>query len=98
MGGGFSHFMGDVWNDTIGALIKGVKSLFETGGGSAIYGPAAKKLPPFDPNAPKPPSIPKPGGGPRANAAQLLPGQQGIHNSLNTSQQYMARFGSQQHF
>ena len=98
MGGGASSFFKDVWDDTVGGLIHGVESLFETGGGSAIYGPAAKKLPPFDPNAPQPPAMPSAPGQPRSQTGQLMPQQAAIQNSFNTSDQYQARFGSQQHF
>lgn len=98
MGQGASNFFKSMYDDTIGALVKGVESLFETGGGSAIYGPAAKKLPPFDPNAPKPPALPSAPGQPRSQTGQLMPQQGAIQNSFNTSNQYQARFGAQQHF
>lgn len=98
MGGGASSFFKDVWDDTIGGLIHGVERLFETGGGSAIYGPGAKKVGPFNPNQPQPPAVPKAPGIPRTQQAQLMPGQQGIQNSFNTANQYQARFGAQQHF
>lgn len=98
MGQGASTFFKDVYDDTIGALVKGVESLFETGGGSAIYGPAAKKLPPFDPNTPAPPKVPPAPGMPRSQTGQLMPQQAAIQNSFNTSDQYQARFGATQHF
>lgn len=98
MGQGASSFFKDVYDDTIGALVKGVESLFETGGGSAIYGPAAKKLPPFDPNTPAPPKVPQAPGMPRSQTGQLMPQQAAIQNSFNTSDQYQARFGATQHF
>lgn len=97
MGGGASSFFKDVYDDTIGALVKGVENLFETGGGSIIYGPGAKKQGPFGPQ-PTPPSMPTAPGAPRSQAAQVMPQQAAIHNSFNTSNQYMARFGAQQHF
>jgi hypothetical protein len=97
MGGGASSFFKDMYDDTIGALVKGVENLFETGGGSAIYGPGAQKVGPFNPDN-TPPSMPKAPGAPRSQAAQVMPQQAAIHNSFNTSNQYMARFGAQQHF
>lgn len=98
MGQGGSSFFKDVYDDTVGGLIKGVESLFETGGGSAIYGPAAKKVGPFNPNPPTPPVIPKPSLPGQLQQASQLPGQQAIQNSLNTANQYQARFGLAQHF
>lgn len=97
MGNGGSSFFKGLWDDTIGGLIHGVERLFETGGGSAIYGPAAKPVGPFAPQ-PKPPSVPSvpvPAG---MRASIQLPGQSAQNNSFNTSNQYMARFGAQQHF
>lgn len=96
--GGVGGFFKEVYDDTIGELVHGVESLFETGGGSAIYGPAAKKLPPFDPNAPAPPKLPQAPGQPRSQTGQLMPQQGAIQNSFNTSNQYQARFGATQHF
>jgi len=97
MGQGGSSFAKELYDDTIGGLVKGAERLFETGGGSAIYGPAAKKTGPFAPQ-PKPPVIPKPSLPAIQQNAQQLPGQQAIQNSLNTANQYQARFGLAQHF
>ena len=97
MGQGGSSFAKDLWDDTIGGLIHGAERLFETGGGSAIYGPAAKPTGPFAPKPP-PPTIPKPPIIQAKQNAQQLPGQQAIQNSLNTANQYQQRFGLAQHF
>ncbi len=98
MGAGGSSFAKDLWDDTIGGLIHGAERLFETGGGSAIYGPAAHNVGPFNPNQPKPPVIPKPSLPGNLQQASQLPGQQAIQNNLNTANQYQARFGLAQHF
>tara|TARA_R100000231_G_scaffold100398_1_gene74796 strand:+ start:602 stop:895 length:294 start_codon:yes stop_codon:yes gene_type:complete len=97
MGQGGSSFAKELYDDTIGGLVHGVERLFETGGGSAIYGPAAKNVGPFAPKPP-PPTIPKPSITQVQQNAQQLPGQQAIQNSLNTANQYQARFGLAQHF
>jgi hypothetical protein len=97
MGQGGSSFFKDVWDDTIGGLIHGVERLFETGGGSAIYGPAAKPVGPFAPTPP-PPKLPQAPGQPRSQTGQLMPQQGAIQNSFNTANQYQARFGATQHF
>ena len=97
MGQGGSSFAKELWDDTIGGLIHGAERLFETGGASAIYGPAAKKVGPFAPKPP-PPTVPPPPKIQIQQNAQQLPGQQAIQNSLNTANQYQARFGLAQHF
>ncbi len=97
MGQGGSTFAKDLWDDTIGGLIHGAERLFETGGGSAIYGPGAKKTGPFAPQPP-PPVVPKAPIIQAKQNAQQLPGQQAIQNSLNTANQYQQRFGLAQHF
>ena len=97
MGQGGSSFAKELWDDTIGGLIHGAERLFETRGGSAIYGPAAKNVGPFAPPPPKP-TIPKPSLPATQQNAQQLQGQQAIQNSLNTANQYQARFGLAQHF
>lgn len=97
MGQGGSSFAKELWDDTIGGLIHGAERLFETRGGSAIYGPAAKNVGPFAPPPPKPTIPPVPKIQVQQNAQQLQ-GQQAIQNSLNTANQYQARFGLAQHF
>jgi len=97
MGAGGSNFAKDLWDDSIGGLIHGAERLFETGGGSAIYGPGAKKTGPFAPQ-PTPPTIPKPSLPATQQNSQQLAGQQAIQNSLNTANQYGQRFGLAQHF
>lgn len=97
MGQGGSSFAKELYDDTIGGLVHSVERLFETRGGSAIYGPAAKPVGPFAPKPP-PPTVPKPPVIQVKQNAQQLPGQQAIQNSLNTANQYGARFGLAQHF
>ena len=98
MGNTLKNMAEDAYDDTIGGLVSGVESLIKTGGGSAIYGPHAHDVGPFDPNPPKPPTIPKPSMPAMAQNNQQLKGQQAIQNSLNTANQYQARFGLAQHF
>lgn len=93
---GIRGFFEDLWHYSVGAIIHGAESLFETHGGSAIIGPAAQNqlLPP------KPPPIPQPNAPPHsAGMATLAPQQADIHNNFSTANQYQARFGvSQSHF
>tara|TARA_R110002126_G_scaffold43578_2_gene125083 strand:+ start:300 stop:596 length:297 start_codon:yes stop_codon:yes gene_type:complete len=98
MGNTLVNMAEDAYDDTVGGLIKGVESLIKTGGGSAIYGPGAKPVGPFNPDAPKPPVIPPTPHVTMGQDNQQLKGQQAIQNSLNTANQYGQRFGLAQHF